>query len=67
MTVRDSDVRLRGQSGHPLGLDECLLMTQLRHSVLRIVATQNKRLDPIPPVVIPCCNRVIPMPIPHKP
>ena len=26
MTVRDSDVRFRGQSGHPLGLDECLLM-----------------------------------------
>jgi hypothetical protein len=25
--VRDSDVRFRGQSGHPLGLDECLLMT----------------------------------------
>jgi len=31
MTVRDSDVRFRGQSGHPLGLDEYLLMTQLRH------------------------------------
>jgi hypothetical protein len=27
MTVRASDVRFRGQSGHPLGLDECLLMT----------------------------------------
>jgi len=31
MTVRDSDVRFWGQSGHPLGLDECLLMTHLRH------------------------------------
>jgi hypothetical protein len=28
MTVRDSDVRFRGQSGHPLGFDECLLMTK---------------------------------------
>jgi len=27
MTVRDPDVRFRGQSGHPLGLDECLLLT----------------------------------------
>ena len=31
MTVRDSDVRFRGQSGHPLGLDECRLMTRRRH------------------------------------
>ena len=30
MTVRASDVRFRGQSGHPLGLDECLLMTPSR-------------------------------------
>ena len=28
MTARDSDVLFRGQSGHPLGLDECLLMTR---------------------------------------
>jgi len=28
MAVRAFDVRFRGQSGHPLGLDECLLMTQ---------------------------------------
>jgi hypothetical protein len=31
MPVRDSDVRFRGQSGHPLGLDECLLMTHSGH------------------------------------
>jgi len=29
MATRASDVRFRGQSGHPLGLDECLLMTHL--------------------------------------
>jgi len=33
MTARDSDVLFRGQSGHPLGLDECLLMTPSRHEV----------------------------------
>jgi hypothetical protein len=27
MAARASDVRFRGQSRHPLGLDECLLMT----------------------------------------
>jgi len=27
MTVHDSDVRFRGQSGHLLGLADCLLMT----------------------------------------
>jgi hypothetical protein len=26
--VRDSDVRFRGYGGHPLGLAECLLVTQ---------------------------------------
>ena len=31
MAVRASDVRFRGQSGHPLGHDECLLMTRSRH------------------------------------
>ena len=30
MAARASDVRFRGQSGHPLGLDECLLMTRSR-------------------------------------
>ena len=32
MTVRDSDVRFRGQSGHPLGLADCLLMTRSRQA-----------------------------------
>jgi len=29
--VRDSDVRFPVQSGHPLGFDECLLMTRSGH------------------------------------
>ena len=33
LAERDRDVRSRGQSGHPLGLDECLLMTPSRHEV----------------------------------
>ena len=35
--IRDArqNVRFRGQSGHPLGLDECLLMTQLGHSIIQ--------------------------------
>jgi len=31
MTAGGSDVCFRWQSGHPLGLDECLQMTHVRH------------------------------------
>jgi len=41
MAVRAFDVRFRGQSGHPLGLDECLLMTQRGHQRFRIAAAQT--------------------------
>src|SRR6516165_5964091 len=41
-----TDVRFRGQSGHHANLRECPLMTQSRHSVPTIVATQNDNGTP---------------------
>jgi hypothetical protein len=45
MPVRDSDVRFRGQSGHPLGLADCLLMVESRCGAVALGCTY-----PLPPL-----------------
>jgi len=41
MAVVTSDVRFRGQSGHPAGLAGCLLLTQVGSQALDFVVAEN--------------------------
>jgi hypothetical protein len=53
MTVRDSDVRFRGQSGLPLRRGKCLQVTQLGQLNNRHVALAKPLLSPIQVLVRP--------------
>jgi hypothetical protein len=57
MVIALSDVRFRGQSGHPLDMVQCPLMTQSGHRGLGIAAAQLT-LKPISQFANPCCNCV---------